>query len=271
MRKACVAAKSAGNTLGFVPTMGALHEGHISLVRAAKKQCDVVAVSIFVNPAQFGPNEDLAKYPRRLEEDSKMLLAEGVDLLFTPSSEEMYPAGATTFVDVDGMSERLCGKSRPGHFRGVATVVNKLFNIIQPDVAFFGQKDAAQCAVIKRMVRDLDMTVKIKVCPVVREPDGLAMSSRNAYLSPLERNNALVLSRALQEIQRHYQNGEHESAKLINEARKTFATQPAVQLEYVEVVDAESLDPLQTADPGALVAIAARVGGTRLIDNILLN
>src|SRR6266550_5756081 len=194
MRSACQAAKQGGKRLGFVPTMGALHEGHLSLVRAAKTRCDVVAASIFVNPTQFGPNEDFSKYPRSFERDRELLEKEGVELLFAPSVEEMYPGDAVTFVTVEGLSERLCGKSRPGHFRGVTTVVSKLFHIMQPDFAFFGQKDAAQVAIVNKMVRDVNLGVEIVACPIVRETDGLAMSSRNAYLSPQQRNTALVLS-----------------------------------------------------------------------------
>src|SRR6184192_4326274 len=196
MRSACRAAKRADQRLGLVPTMGALHEGHLSLVRAAKEKTDVIATSIFVNPTQFGPSEDFSRYPRALEKDCAILEREGVEFVFAPTVEEMYPAGAVTWVTVGGLSDRLCGKSRPGHFRGVATVVAKLFHIIEPDAAFFGQKDAAQVAIIRRMVRDLNMPVEIVVCPIVREADGLAMSSRNAYLNAQQRRSALILSRA---------------------------------------------------------------------------
>ena len=197
MRAACRAARDGVRRLGFVPTMGALHEGHLSLVRAAKSSCDAVAASIFVNPTQFGPAEDLAKYPRSFERDCELLEKEGVDLLFAPSVEEMYPAGAVTWVTVEGLSGKLDGRSRPGHFRGVTTVVSKLFHIVEPDEAFFGQKDAAQVAIIRRMVRDLNFSVEIVACPIVREPDGLAMSSRNAYLDAQQRTQALVLHRSL--------------------------------------------------------------------------
>jgi len=270
MREACAAVRRGGKSLGFVPTMGALHEGHLSLVRAAKKKCDVVAVSIFVNPTQFGPNEDFSKYPRPLEKDTEMLRAEGVDLLFTPSAQEMYPAGGATFVEVGGLSDRLCGKSRPGHFRGVATVVNKLFNIVTPNAAFFGQKDAAQCAVLKRMVQDSNLPVRIVVCPIIRENDGLAMSSRNAYLLPEQRKQALVLYRALNAVQAAYGGGEKRAATLIYAGKAVMANEPAAQLDYLEIVDSESLEHLSTARAGALIAIAAKIGGTRLIDNILL-
>src|SRR5579862_8701802 len=207
MRTASRAARREGKRLGFVPTMGALHEGHLSLIRAAQSQCDVVAVSIFVNPLQFGPTEDLAKYPRPFYRDRALLEKEGLHFLFAPSSEEMYPKGAVTYVTVEGLSEKLCGRSRPGHFRGVTTVVSKLFHIIEPDAAFFGQKDAAQVAIIRRMVRDLNFPIEIVVCPIVREPDGLAMSSRNAYLKPSERKSALVLYRSLMEIKNRFDRG----------------------------------------------------------------
>jgi len=262
--------RAAGNRLGLVPTMGALHEGHLSLVRAAKSQCDAVAVSIFVNPTQFGPNEDFAKYPRTFDRDRDLLRQEGVDVLFAPSTEEMYPAGACTWVTVEGMSDRLCGRSRPGHFRGVTTVVAKLFHIVEPDLAFFGQKDAAQAAIIRRMVRDLNLPVEIVVCPIVREPSGLAMSSRNAYLSPEQRQSALVLYGSLKEIERRFQSGERNAAKLIAAGKQIVAAEPSVRLDYLEIVDPDTLELLPTLNRTALVAIAAFVGTTRLIDNVLL-
>jgi len=249
--------------------MGALHEGHLSLVRAAREKCDVVAASVFVNPKQFGPNEDFAKYPRDLERDSKLLAHEGVALLFAPTAEEMYPAGAETVVYVEGLSERLCGRSRPRHFRGVTTVVAKLFNIVEPDAAFFGQKDAAQLAIIRRMARDLNIPVEIVGCPIVREPDGLAMSSRNAYLSPAERPHALALSRALRQMEENFAAGERDANKLIAAGKAVLAQQPVVKLDYLEIVDPATLEPVQDAS-GALVAIAAFVGNTRLIDNAIL-
>jgi pantoate--beta-alanine ligase len=270
MHSACAQARAAGKKLGFVPTMGALHEGHLSLLRAARERCDVVAASIFVNPTQFAPNEDFAKYPRALERDSELLQFEQVDLLFTPTKEEMYPLGAVTFVEVRDLSDRLCGKSRPGHFRGVATVVNKLFNIVQPDFAFFGQKDAAQSAVIRRMVRDLDLAVNVVVCPIVREADGLAMSSRNAYLSAADRKQAAALSRALRKAESLYRSGERDPKKLIDSARRIFAEQPEVAVEYIEIADPDTLETLRDLSRPALVAVAARVGSTRLIDNIVL-
>src|SRR5947209_9193884 len=215
MRVACAAARKAGQRLGFVPTMGALHDGHLSLVRAARTSCDVVAASIFVNPTQFGPNEDLAKYPRTFERDCELLEEEGVQLLFAPSVEEMYPAGAVTWVTVEGLSGKLDGRSRPGHFRGVTTIVAKLFHIIEPDAAFFGQKDAAQIAIIRRMVRDLNLAVEIIACPIVREADGLALSSRNAYLDPQQRQQALVLHRALRRVKKSWEDGDRDSEKLL--------------------------------------------------------
>jgi pantoate--beta-alanine ligase len=270
MRTLSRTAHSRRAILGLVPTMGALHDGHLSLVRAAHKKSDLVVASIFVNPTQFGPNEDFAKYPRTLEADCALLEREGVELVFVPSVEEMYPKGAATWVVVEGLSERLCGKSRPGHFRGVTTVVAKLFHNVEPDLAFFGQKDAAQVAIIRRMVRDLNMPVAIEVCPIVREPDGLAISSRNAYLSPQERKSALVLYRSLVRVQQLFDEGERDSAKLISAARQEFAAEPAVRLDYVEVVDPETLKPGPKITKLTLVAVAAFVGQTRLIDNILL-
>jgi pantoate--beta-alanine ligase len=265
------AAKKQGKKIvGFVPTMGALHDGHLSLVRAAKSKCDFVAVSIFVNPTQFGANEDLAKYPRTFEADRQKLEAEGVDLLFAPSVEEMYSAGAVTFVTVETISDRLDGQSRRGHFRGVTTVVAKLFHIVEPDFAFFGQKDAAQVAIIRRMVRDLAFPVEIVICPIVRETDGLALSSRNVYLSPDERRKALVLSRALRRVEQLWLAGEHNSATLIESAKQIVAQEPSVQIDYAEIVDADTLQPTFLASEGTLVALAAYVGSTRLIDNLLL-
>jgi pantoate--beta-alanine ligase len=255
--------------------MGALHEGHLSLVRAARAASDMVAASIFVNPTQFGPNEDLAKYPRSFERDRELLEREGVELLFAPSVEEMYPDGAyksvrTTWVDVEDVSGKLDGKSRPGHFRGVATVVSKLFHIVEPDAAFFGQKDAAQVAVIRRMARDLNFAVEIVVCPIVREMDGLAMSSRNAYLSPQERKQALVLHRSLQRVEELVQAGERNAAKLRAAGHEEIERESGVRLDYFEIVNTESLDPVENVSSGALVAIAAFVGGTRLIDNTVI-
>jgi pantoate--beta-alanine ligase len=270
MRTACRAARSGGPRLGFVPTMGALHEGHVSLVRAAKASCDLVTASIFVNPTQFGPNEDLAKYPRTFDRDRDLLEKEGVDLLFAPSTEEMYPAGATTWVTVEGLSGKLDGRSRPGHFRGVTTIVAKLFHIVEPDAAFFGQKDAGQVAVIRRMVGDLNLPVDIVACPIVREADGLAMSSRNAYLDPQQREQALVLHRALLRIKKAWEAGERDAKKLLAAGREEITAENSVRLDYLEIVAPDTLEPVDAPSSGALVAVAAFVGPTRLIDNILL-
>jgi len=270
MRAACRAARRGGKRLGFVPTMGALHEGHLSLVRTARAACDVVAVSIFVNPTQFGANEDLAKYPRDFERDRDLLEKEGVELLFAPSVEEMYPAGGVTWVTVEELSGKLDGRSRPGHFRGVTTVVAKLFHIVEPDAAFFGQKDAAQVAIVRRMVRDLKFPVEIVACPIVREADGLAMSSRNAYLDGAQRRQALVLHRALIRVKELWEAGERDAEKLGAAGREEVTGEKSVRLDYFEIVDAETLDPVENLADGALVAAAAFVGPTRLIDNILL-
>ena len=262
--------RAAGRIVGLVPTMGALHAGHLSLVRAAREQCDAVVVSIFVNPTQFGPNEDFAKYPRTWDTDCALLEREGADLIFAPDAGEMYAAGASTFVEVEGVSDRLDGASRPGHFRGVATVVAKLFLIVAADKAFFGQKDAAQVAVLRKMVRDLNFDVELVVCPTVREADGLALSSRNRYLSAEERRQALVLSRALRRIQEQVAEGVVESAPLVREALAVLAEQPAVRLDYCRIVDPSSLEDVAEVSGGALVAVAAWVGTTRLIDNVMI-
>jgi pantoate--beta-alanine ligase len=259
-----------GKRLGLVPTMGALHEGHLSLMRAARAACDVVAASIFVNPTQFGPKEDLATYPRSFERDCELLERERVQLVFAPSVEEMYPAGAVTWVTVEELSGKLDGRSRPGHFRGVTTVVSKLFHILEPDKAFFGQKDAAQVAVIRRMVRDLNLPVEIVVCPIVREADGLAMSSRNAYLSSEERKRALVLHRSLVSVEQMVGAGEQDSARLVAAGRAEFSREPGVRLDYFEIVNPDTLEPVEDVSGGALVAVAAYVGATRLIDNVLV-
>src|SRR5580698_7922226 len=245
MRDASRAVRNANRRLGLVPTMGALHEGHLSLVRTAKSSCDAVTASIFVNPTQFGPSEDLAKYPRSFERDRELLEKEGVGILFAPSVKEMYPAGTTTWVTVEGLSNRLDGSSRPGHFRGVTTVVAKLFHIVEPDAAFFGQKDAAQVAIIRHMVRDLDFGVEIVACPIVREADGLAMSSRNAYLNAEQRLRALVLQRSLQQTLQQFQGGERVAAKLISAAKEILAREPTVVLDYFEIVDPDTLDPVE--------------------------
>jgi pantoate--beta-alanine ligase len=270
MRAASRAARGAGKRLGLVPTMGALHEGHLSLVRAAREASDVVAVSIFVNPTQFGPNEDLAKYPRSFERDCELLQREGVELVFAPSVEEMYLPGAVTWVTVEGLSEKLDGRSRPGHFRGVATIVAKLLHAVEPNLAFFGQKDAAQVAIVRHMVRDLNLPVEIVVCPIVREPDGLAMSSRNAYLDREQRKRAPVLHRALMRVKKLAEAGERKAELLIEAGREEIGRESWVTVDYFEIVDPDTLDPVADVSRGALVAVAAYVGTTRLIDNVVL-
>jgi pantoate--beta-alanine ligase len=270
MRRECRSARRRGLRVGFVPTMGALHEGHLSLVRAARESCQFVTASIFVNPTQFGPSEDLARYPRSFERDCAVLENGKVDLVFAPSVEELYPEGAVSWVTVEGLSDKLDGRSRPGHFRGVATVVAKLFHIVEPDAAFFGQKDAAQVAIIRKMVRDLNFAVELVACPIVREADGLAMSSRNVYLNPEERRRALGLHRGLSRVKEVWDSGEHESGKLLEAGREEIAAESGVWLDYFEIVDADSLEPVKSAGSGALVAVAAWVGSTRLIDNLIL-
>ncbi len=270
MKAACRSVTHAGKKLGLVPTMGALHEGHLSLVRAAAAECEVVSASIFVNPLQFGPTEDFEKYPRSLQRDAELLEKAGVTMLFVPSVAEMYPAGATTYVEVIDLSSKLDGGSRPGHFRGVATVVSKLFEIVRPDRAYFGQKDAAQVALLRKMVRDLDMDVEVVVCPIVRETDGLAMSSRNAYLSPEQRRQALVLSRSLREVKSAADAGEQDAQKLAEVGTRVIAAEPGAKLDYFAVVDPDTLEPVKNVSQGTLVAVAAWVGKTRLIDNLVL-
>jgi len=271
VRAGVARARARGARVGLVPTMGALHEGHLSLIRRAREDTDFVVVSIFLNPTQFGPDEDLEEYPRTPEADRAAAEEAGTDLLFAPSTEEMYPEGFCTYVEVTGqMTARLCGASRPGHFRGVATVVTKLLNQVRPDLAFFGQKDAQQVAVIKRMVRDLDMPVRVVVCPTVRESDGLAMSSRNRYLSPEEREQATVLHKALERAQALFAAGQTETGGLKEAIRAVISQAPAAKVDYVDVVDAETMAPLTVVDRPALVALAVFVGRTRLIDNTVL-
>ena len=263
------AQRGAGRSVGLVPTMGALHAGHASLIRAAASGCDAVVVSIFVNPTQFGPNEDFGRYPRTFEADCLLAEAEGADVVFAPSVEELYPGGAATFVEVEGLSSRLDGASRPGHFRGVATVVAKLFIAAEPDRAYFGQKDAAQVAVLRRMTGDLLLPVEIVVCPIVREGDGLALSSRNIYLSAEERAQALVLSRAVREVEA-LASGERRADVLLDAARGIFSGVPEVRVDYIALVDWGTLLPAEVAAAGTLFAVAAWVGATRLIDNAVL-
>ena len=269
--QAAVLAPAGLAPIGLVPTMGALHRGHASLIRAARAACHHVAVSIFVNPTQFGPNEDYSRYPRTFDADCELAASEGADVVFAPPVEELYPAGASTFVEVEGLSGRLDGKSRLGHFRGVATVVAKLFIAAEPDQAFFGQKDAAQVAVLRRMTADLRMGTKIVVCPIIRDADGLALSSRNIYLSPAERMQALTLSRAIHLVADLAVIGERRSPALIEAARKTFAAAPEIRVDYIALVDWATLEPIETATPGSLFAVAAYVGATRLIDNTILD
>ena len=270
MRQACTELRQRG-LLGLVPTMGSLHEGHLSLVRAARQRCSAVVASIFVNPLQFGPNEDFARYPRKLDQDLALLEKEGVDLVFAPDAKEMYPRPANSaFVDPGEMGSRLDGKARPDHFRGVTTVVTKLFHIIGPDLAFFGQKDAAQVAVLKRMALDLDFAVELVVCPTVREADGLAMSSRNQYLDLRQRQQALVLVRALQSGAKAHRQGVRDADELQRVMHRSLAAEPGVTVEYAEVVDPDTLLPLGVISGSALLAVAAQVGNTRLIDNELL-
>ena len=257
-------------TLALVPTMGALHAGHLSLITAAKRDCDHVAVSIFVNPLQFGPKEDFSRYPRTFEADCAVLAAAGIDILFAPSAETLTPEGATTFVEVAGISDRMDGAHRPGHFRGVATIVAKLFNIVAPDRAYFGQKDAAQLAVLRAMARDLNFSVEIVACPMVREADGLALSSRNRYLTAEQRNRATILHRALATAADLHARGERNSQALIAAMMRMLASEPSVVVEYAAVVDPDTLLPLADTTNGALIAVAARLGETRLIDNRVL-
>ena len=260
-----------GSGIALVPTMGALHAGHASLIRAAAEaRPGRVAVTLFVNPTQFGLNEDFARYPRTFSADCTLAEREGATVIFAPSVEEMYPTGAATFVDVEGLSDRLDGASRPGHFRGVATVVTKLMIAAEADLAFFGQKDAAQVAVLRRMVADLRVATKIVVCPIVREADGLALSSRNVYLSSEERKRALVLNRAIRRVEEMVAGGERQSAALLEAARGVFAKELEVRVDYIELVDWETLWPVRSAAPGSLFAVAAWVGKTRLIDNAIL-
>ena len=270
VRWTCKAARREGRTVGLTPTMGALHEGHLALVRAARESCDFVVATIFVTPTQFGPNEDFASYPRTFEMDCEMLEREGVDVLFAPSAAEMYPAGAGTWVDVPGVGGRLDGASRPGHFRGVATVVTKLFHIVGPDKAFFGQKDGAQVAVIQTMVRDLNFDVEIVVCPTVRERDGLAMSSRNRNLNADERERALVLSQLLGRVERVVAVGQWDAVALQRGLTEALQGAEGVRLDYAEIVDPRCLEVVEDVRGGALGAVAAWVGETRLIDNVVI-
>jgi pantoate--beta-alanine ligase len=269
-RRNLAQARQRGLVIGLVPTMGALHAGHVSLIRAARAETGFVVVSIFVNPTQFGPNEDFHRYPRPFEQDVKVCAAEGVDLIFHPEQATLYPEGFHTFVEVGELQDVLCGASRPGHFRGVATVVCKLFNIIHPDVAYFGQKDAQQARIIQQMVRDLNLPLAIKVQPIVREPDGLALSSRNQYLDANQRRQATVLNRGLEEVCNLVAAGEREADKLMQALKTRIATAPDARLDYAAVVAFETLKPVKRLRGRVLVALAVFFGSTRLIDNILL-
>ena len=262
--------KKQGLSVGFVPTMGYLHEGHKSLMDAARKGNDKVVVSIFVNPMQFGPTEDLATYPRDLDHDAALCESAGVDLIFHPEAEEMYEKDFCSFVDMTGLTEGLCGKTRPIHFRGVCTVVNKLFNIVTPDHAYFGQKDGQQLAVIKRMVRDLNMDIEIVGCPIVREEDGLAKSSRNTYLSSEERKAALILSKTVA-LGKELAKTEKDANKVVEAMKKNIETEPLAKIDYVEAVDALSMAPVEKLEGTCMLAMAVYIGKTRLIDNTLIN
>jgi len=259
-------------TVGLVPTMGALHEGHLSLVREARRMCDVVVVSVFVNPTQFGPGEDFEHYPRDLTKDTALLTDYNVDYIFAPTVEEIYPKGFSTYVNVEGLSEQLEGASRPGHFRGVATVVTILLNTVRPDFAFFGQKDAQQALVIRRLVKDLAFDTEIVVLPIVREDSGLAISSRNLYLNPDEQNSATVIHKALVQAKHAYKEGERNANRIIDIIRTTVESEPRARLDYVTIADAETLEKVdRVEDRPTLIALAAYVGKTRLIDNMILN
>jgi pantoate--beta-alanine ligase len=271
IREYVAEARAAGKSVGFVPTMGALHVGHASLIDAAAKRCDYVVVSIFVNPTQFGPGEDFDRYPRPFEKDVQLCKEHGAHAIFAPSADQMYPRENLTWVTVEKLTEPLCGRSRPGHFRGVTTVCAKLFNIVGADRAFFGQKDAQQAAVIRRMVADLNMPLEIVVCPTVREPDGLAVSSRNQYLSPQERKDATVIFRALSRGADLIDAGEREVARIVEAMHEVLRQVPVLRVEYVSIVDAESLRELDRVRGKALVAVAGRLGSTRLIDNIMVD
>jgi len=270
MRARARALRESGDVVGLVPTMGYLHEGHLSLIRLAAELADTVVVSIFVNPTQFGPAEDYERYPRDLERDARLAEGAGCDVLFVPEVADMYPEGHATAVHIERLSEKLCGAQRPGHFDGVCTVVAKLMNIVEPGLAVFGQKDGQQAVIIERMVDDLNMDVTIVLGPTVREPDGLAMSSRNTYLSPDERSDALSINEALSEARERYEAGETDAGSVVDRIRVTIDARPKARVEYVSAVDRRTLDDVRVLGPGTMIAVAARVGGTRLIDNVVL-
>lgn len=270
LRTAIANAKSKGLTVGFVPTMGALHEGHAALIRTARAECGFVVVSIFVNPTQFGPNEDLAKYPRTLDADRMICQDAGTDIIFAPTADTMYPPQSSTWVEVKELDRFLCGASRPGHFRGVCTVVAKLFNLVLPDVAFFGAKDGQQVRIIQRMVRDLDFPIAIRICPTVRETDGLALSSRNRYLNQVDRLNAANIYQSLLRVKERALTGEIDVARLESSLVDELGRIPNAKVDYAQIVDNESLQPLSRLDRPAMVAVAVFVGTTRLIDNVTI-
>ena len=263
--------KKQNLSIGFVPTMGYLHEGHLSLIRRAKKDADFVIVSIFVNPIQFGPKEDFKKYPRNIKKDTRLCRENGVDIIFTPSAKSIYQNSFSTYVNVENLTENLCGASRKGHFRGVTTVVTKLFNIIKPDMAYFGQKDAQQVVVIKKMVKDLNVPLKIKIMPIIREKDGLAMSSRNAYLNSQERLRALSIYKSLKLAKALYKNGERNAKKIIKKMRNLISKEKYIKVDYVSIVDLENLKNINKISKKILIAVAVKIGKIRLIDNIILN
>jgi pantoate--beta-alanine ligase len=271
LRQAVAAARSKGRRIGFVPTMGDLHAGHMALVTAAEQETDFLIVSVFVNPTQFGPGEDYERYTRNLPHDTELCEAAGVDILFAPSADEMYPRENLTWVDVEKLSEPLCGQSRPGHFRGVATVCAKLFNIVQPDMAFFGRKDAQQALVIKRMVKDLNMPLRIVVCPTIREADGLAMSSRNRYLNAEERKDAAAIYASLKKCAGLLEQGVVDARILEDEIRRTIEQTPSTRIEYAGIMDADTLAPVDRIRGKTLIAVAVRIGSTRLIDNLIFD
>ena len=262
--------KKEGKSISLVPTMGYLHEGHLSLVRAARKHTDVVVMSIFVNPIQFGPKEDFEKYPRDLKRDEQLATSAGADIIFHPSVQDMYPSGYSTYVNVEGLTDNLCGASRTGHFKGVTTVVAKLFEIVRPDLAYFGQKDAQQAIVIKKMADDLNMGIEVKIMPIVREPDGLAMSSRNVYLSADERKDALVLYGSLKKTEDIIRSGERDAKKVIKMMQESIKAVSAARIDYVSIVDTANLKDMKTISGDVLIAVAVFIGRTRLIDNIIM-
>ncbi len=270
VRAAVAAARRESKSIGFVPTMGALHAGHAALIRAAGISCQFTVVSIFVNPTQFGPNEDYTRYPRTVEDDRSLCGAVGADVLFVPAASEMYPDGFATSIDVRGLGDHLCGSSRPGHFAGVATVVAKLFNIVAPDAAFFGQKDAQQARIIQQMSGDLNFSLRVEILPTVREPDGLAMSSRNRYLDPTQRRHATVLHRVLEAVHALVASGEHDVTALERFMNGEVASTPGAEVDYARVVDGRTLQPIERIERPALAALAVRFGSTRLIDNVTL-